>query len=79
VVAVTVSLTGCTGGGGSFGSASPQSCKKLRIEMNRLVARGVPGKIEAANAGRRLSAKSRAEVDRYNALLGQYLGARCHA
>jgi hypothetical protein len=47
--------------------------------MNRLVARGVPGKIEAANAGRRLSAKSRAEVDRYNALLGQYLGARCHA
>ncbi len=79
-LAASVGLTGCAGGGGgSFATSSVQSCKQLRKEMNRLVSRGVAGKIEAANAGRRVSAKSRTQIDRYNSALAQYLGARCHA
>ena len=82
-LAAYVVLTGCaggnSGGGGGLTTSSLQNCKQLRVEMNRLIARGVTGKIEAANAGRKLSAKSRGQVDRYNALLAKYLGARCHA
>jgi hypothetical protein len=80
-LAVSVGLTGCAGGGGggSLTTSSLQGCKQWRKEMNQLISRGVTGKIEAANAGRRVSAKSRAQIDRYNSLLAQYLGARCHA
>ena len=42
------------------------------------MSRGVASKIEAANAGRKLSSQAQADVDRYNNLLGQYLGGRCH-
>ena len=78
-LAVSVGLSGCAGGGDSLTTSSLQGCKQLRKEMNQLISRGVTGKIEAANAGRRVSAKSRAQIDRYNLLLAQYLGARCHA
>ncbi|MEW5962004.1 MAG: hypothetical protein AB1749_00430 [Pseudomonadota bacterium] len=56
-----------------------QTCQTVRAELNRLDARGTPSLIESANAGRKLSPPQREQVDRYNQLLGQYLGARCHA
>ena len=40
---------------------------------------GVPSKVEAVNAGRRVSDRDRQLGNRYNELLNQYLGARCHA
>jgi len=40
---------------------------------------GVPSKVERVNAGRRVSARDRKLANRYNELLNQYLGARCHA
>ena len=41
--------------------------------------RGTQGKVEAASAGKKLAPKDKGDVDRYNSLLNQYLGARCHA
>lgn len=55
-----------------------KSCPQIRGEIDRLDSRGVPAKIEQANAGKKLSTAHRAEVDQYNQLLQQYLGARCH-
>lgn len=78
-------LGGCagndTGKNGPPAIALPagQTCQSVRAELNRLDARGTPSLIEAANAGRKLSPPQREQVDRYNQLLGQYLGARCHA
>jgi hypothetical protein len=82
VGAVGVALGGCADG--SFGDPGPiplaagQSCGSIQHEMNRLLGRGVQGNVERAAAGRKLSPAAKADVDRYNALLNQYLGARCH-
>jgi hypothetical protein len=38
----------------------------------------VQPKVEAATAGKALSPAAQADVNRYNAVLNQYLGARCH-
>lgn len=43
-----------------------------------MVNNGVQGSVEAQSAGRKLSAQQKADADRYNQLLEQYLGARCH-
>ncbi|MEM1371079.1 MAG: hypothetical protein AAGG72_02505 [Pseudomonadota bacterium] len=59
--------------------AQGQTCKGLRNELRNLDRRGVPDKVERMNAGRRLSAKDRQLAQRYNQLLDDYLGARCHA
>lgn len=84
-VAVTVAaLAGCADGGG-FGDpggtplASGQSCGSIRQELDQLDKRGTQGKVEAASQGKKLSPKDKGDVDRYNSLLNQYLGARCHA
>lgn len=75
---------GCGGGtqsGGDPGArALPpgQSCQSLRSEMDRMLSRGVQPKVEAAQSGRKLPPQQQAEVDQYNRLLAQYLGARCH-
>ena len=34
--------------------------------------------MEAASQGKKLPPAAKADVDRYNDLLNQYLGARCH-
>jgi hypothetical protein len=39
----------------------------------------VQGSAERASSGKPISPAAKADVDRYNALLSQYLGARCHA
>jgi hypothetical protein len=54
------------------------SCGSIQQELNRLLGRGVQGSMERQQAGKALSPAARADVDRYNALLNQYLGARCH-
>jgi len=46
--------------------------------MDKLIGRGVQPKVEALSAGRKMSPNDRADAERYNTLLAQYLGARCH-
>ena len=78
-------LAGCAekaGGTGGDPGAKPlppgQSCQSVRGDLNKLDSRGVPGKVERATAGQKLSPADKADVDRYNQLLNYYLGARCH-
>jgi hypothetical protein len=78
-----VALGGCTDGnfGGDPGPTpltAGQSCGSIQQELNRLLGRGVQGSSERAASGKKLSPAAQADVDRYNALLNQYLGARCH-
>lgn len=85
VVVLGASLQGC---GGASGNASGDpgarplpagsSCQSIRGELDRLDSRGVPAQVEKASSGGKLSASQKADVDRYNELLNQYLGARCH-
>ena len=83
VAATVAALAGCASDGpdgdpGAMPLASGQSCGSIRQELNRLDSRGTPSKVEAASQGKKLPAAAQAEVDRYNSLLNQYLGARCH-
>ena len=79
----TVVLQGC---GGAAGSGDPgaralpagESCDSIRGELNRLDSKGVPAQVERASNGGKLTSSQRADVDKYNDLLNQYLGARCH-
>jgi len=82
--AAIATLAGCADGEG-FGDpgaaplASGQSCGTIRQELDQLDRRGTQAKVEAASAGKKLAPKDKGDVDRYNSLLNQYLGARCHA
>jgi hypothetical protein len=84
VAAAVAALTGCADGDGFGGDpgamplASGQSCGSIRQELDQLDRKGTQSKVEAASLGKKLAAKDKAEVDRYNSLLNQYLGARCH-
>jgi hypothetical protein len=78
-------LVGCAEDGGGYGGdpgarplAAGQSCGSIRQELNRLDSRGTQAKVEAATQGKKLPPAAQADVDRYNDLLNQYLGARCH-
>lgn len=81
---VAVLAAGCGSGGSTGGDPGarqlPQgsSCQTVRQEMDKLLARGVQPRVEAAQAGKKLSPQHQAEVDQFNRLLAQYLGARCH-
>jgi hypothetical protein len=80
--AIGLLLAACADG--NFGDPGPvalplgSSCGSIQQELNRLLARGVQGNVERQKAGKALTPAARADVDRYNALLNQYLGARCH-
>jgi hypothetical protein len=80
---LAASLAGCAAGptNGDPG-AKPlppgQSCPSIKAELDRMVSRGVQGSVEAQSAGSRLSPTQKTDADRYNQLLAQYLGARCH-
>ena len=82
--AAAAMLAGCESGSGYGGDpgatplASGQSCGSIRQELDALDRRGTQGKVEAASQGKKLSPKDKGDVDRYNSLLNQYLGARCH-
>jgi hypothetical protein len=83
LAAVALAIGGCTEGnlGGDPGPtplASGQSCGSLQQEMNGLLGRGVQGSADRAANGKKLAPAAQADLDRYNALLSQYLGARCH-
>jgi hypothetical protein len=58
--------------------AAGQSCGSIRQELDKLDRKGTQSKFESVAAGRRLSPEAQADVDKYNTLLNQYLGARCH-
>jgi hypothetical protein len=81
--AAVATLSGCADGEG-FGDpgaaslAPGQSCGSIRQELDTLDRKGTQGKVEAASAGKKLAPKDKSDVDRYNSLLNQYLGARCH-
>ena len=84
VAGLTV-LVGCADDGnghpshpGALPMASGQSCGSIRQELNALDRKGTQAKIEAATAGKKLAPAAQADADRYNTLLSQYLGARCH-
>lgn len=78
------SLAGCAAEGkpGGDPGARPlpagSTCQSLRQELNAMDARGVPSKVEAVSAGKKLPDKDKAEADRYNQVLNYYLGGRCH-
>jgi hypothetical protein len=80
----SLALAGCetTGGPGSDPGARPlppgASCQSIRAELNRMDSQGAQSKVERASRGR-VDAATQAVADRYNGLLNQYLGARCHA
>lgn len=85
LVALTLlaALGGCAAQGAAgdpgFKPLPPgHTCKSVRAELNRLDARGVPAKVEAVSAGRKVSASDRAAAAEYNKLLNYYLGGRCH-
>jgi hypothetical protein len=84
VTVLTGTLQGCGGAAGGNGDpgARPlppgESCGSIRGELNRLDSKGVPAQVERASNGGSLSAAQRSDVDKYNDLLNQYLGARCH-
>jgi hypothetical protein len=83
VALVLAALAGCAendmnGDPGAIPLASGQSCGSIRQELDSLDRRGAQSKVEAATAGKKLAPAAQAEVDRYNQLLNQYLGARCH-
>lgn len=79
---MTAALQGCGGASGGDPGAKPlplgESCNSIRGELNKLDSKGVPALIERASSGKSLSAPQKAMADRYNSLLNQYLGARCH-
>ncbi len=83
-LAMTLGLAGCESGSskggdpGAMALPSGQSCQSLRAELNRMDSQGAQSKVERASRGN-ADAATRAVADRYNQLLNQYLGARCHA
>jgi hypothetical protein len=85
VAGALAALAGCAEDGGAYSGdpgarplAAGQTCGSIRQELNRLDSRGTQAKVEAATQGKKLPPAAQADVDRYNDLLNQYLGARCH-
>ncbi len=86
VAALTTSMQGCGGASGTGGGGDPgaralpagESCGSIRSQLDRLDSQGVPAQVERASGGGKLTPAQRANVDKYNDLLNQYLGARCH-
>ena len=80
LVAATAALAGCasqSGGRVPVGFASGGDCQTVRGELRKLDGMGVPGQIQARQAGQHMSADANARTDRYNYLLEEYLGNDC--
>lgn len=59
-------------------AAGDRSCQSLRSEIMRMEGRGVAKLVDRQHDGGKLSNAQKAEIDTYNGLLNEYLGARCH-
>ena len=79
-IGMAVSLAGCASGSGRVhvGFTGGGDCGSVRAELKKLDAMGVPGQIQASQAGQKVSADTRTRINRYNALLNEYLGNECH-
>ena len=84
MLGVVAALAGCASDAAPYGDPGARplpagySCQSVRTELNRMDARGLRPKVEAASTGQKRSPQTQADVDRYNYLLNVYLGARCH-
>lgn len=85
ITAVALLLAGCessgSGPGGDPGAKplpSGTSCQTLRAELNKMDSQGAQSKVERASRGK-VDPATQAVAERYNQLLNQYLGARCHS
>lgn len=81
IAVLGLALAGCesSSGGDPGAMALPagKTCQTIRADLNRMDGQGAQSKVEAARSGR-ASAETKAFADRYNQLLNEYLGARCH-
>ena len=81
LAAIALSLAGCASSGSSgrvpVGFAGGGDCQSVRGELRKLDGIGVPGQIQAKQAGQHVSSDTSARIDRYNYLLEQYLGNDC--
>jgi hypothetical protein len=80
MAAAVASLGGCAEGSdpGATPLAAGQTCGSIKQELDRLDAKGIRSNVEAVSQGKKVSPAAKADVDRYNSLLNQYLGARCY-
>lgn len=84
VAGAALALAGCESGGSGGGDPGARplppgaSCQSLRAELSRMDAQGAQSKVERASRGK-VDPATQAVADRYNSLLNQYLGARCHS
>jgi hypothetical protein len=84
VMVSALALAGCETTSSSNGDPGARplppgaSCQSLKAEISRMDAQGAQGRVERASRGR-VDPATQAIADRYNSLLNQYLGARCHA
>ena len=79
MIAIAASLAGCAshGTGAKFSDTGSTNCAGLQKDIARMANGGIQGKIEAQQAGHKLSDQAKGQVDQYNALLEQYLGSNC--
>lgn len=82
--AYVLALAGCANNNSGNGDPGARplppgsTCQTIRDQLNKLDAKGTQSKVEAAQSGKKLPPAQQADVDQYNKLLGDYLGARCH-
>ncbi len=72
VIAFAGLLSGCANNkSGPYAKALPSgsTCKSIRQELRRMDGQGVPSKVEAVNAGKKVSKASRQQANRYNQLM----------
>lgn len=82
VMLAALALAACEGGGsggdpGARSLPAGKSCQSIRGELNQMDAQGAQSKVEAASRGK-TDQGTKSVSDRYNQLLNEYLGARCH-
>jgi predicted small secreted protein len=84
IASVALSVAACetTSGPGVDPGAKPlppgATCPSIRAELNKMDSQGAQSKVERASRGK-VDPATQAVADRYNQLLNQYLGARCHS
>jgi hypothetical protein len=84
VAASAVALAGCETGSAKGGDPGARplpagaTCQTIRADLNKMDSQGAQSTVEASTQGKKMTPAQQGVVDRYNGLLNQYLGARCH-